>query len=708
MKFSGIRMNYVLQRLFMSFLFTMLILSTFTFIPNKTMASSTTCSTASCLTTALANAQAGDVITLADGVTLSGNFTASANGTSSAKITIQSSSSNKAILNGGGTGSGYTLHITGDYWVIKNVKVTNASKGIMLDNSNNTLIDGVEVYNIGEEGVHFRDGSSNNTIQNSYIHDTGVVTADYGEGVYVGSDYLKWTDNGGAYIKECDNNKIVNNTIGSGVAAESVDIKEGTTGTIISGNTFNGTGISGANAADSFIDAKGNDAVIHDNIGYRNNNSNINDAFQTNEKSTGWGFNNDFYNNTVYMDNTTGYVVNVKAGSAKACNNTRSPSGNMYTGAVTTYTSCSSDTQAPTAPTNLAATAATSSQINLSWTASTDNVGVASYDVYRGGSFLKNVAGTSTSDTGLAAGTTYSYDVKAKDAAGNVSAASNTASATTSSGGTTDAKFSIPGSSVTASTSDTNVPANAVDGSLSTRWSGEGDGAWIQFDLGSNKKVAYVNVAFYSGSTRTSTFDIQTSTDGTSFTTVQSGLTSALNDNLQTFDFADVDPARYVRLVGHGNTSNDWNSYTEVEVWGTDSSGGGSDAKITVPGSSVTASTSDTNVPANAVDGSLSTRWSGEGDGAWIQLDLGSNKTVAYVKVAFYNGSSRTSTFDIQTSTDGTNFTTVQSGLTSALNDNLQTFDFTDVSSARYVRLVGHGNSSNDWNSYTEVEVWGR
>ncbi|CAH1195196.1 hypothetical protein PAECIP111891_00620 [Paenibacillus allorhizoplanae] len=102
---------------------------------------------------------------------------------------------------------------------------------------------------------------------------------------------------------------------------------------------------------------------------------------------------------------------------------------------VSVTDSAVSDTQAPTVPTSLSATAASSSQINLSWTASTDNVGVTGYDIYRAGSFVGSSAATSYSDTGLNASTTYSYTVKAKDAANNTSAASSSASATTQAGG---------------------------------------------------------------------------------------------------------------------------------------------------------------------------------------------------------------------------------------------------------------------------------
>jgi chitodextrinase len=96
------------------------------------------------------------------------------------------------------------------------------------------------------------------------------------------------------------------------------------------------------------------------------------------------------------------------------------------------------DTTAPTVPGGLSATAVNSSQINLSWTASTDNVGVTGYNVFRGGNKIGTSASASYIDGGLAASTSYTYNVSAFDAAGNTSAQSASASATTqgaSSGG---------------------------------------------------------------------------------------------------------------------------------------------------------------------------------------------------------------------------------------------------------------------------------
>ncbi|NOQ27949.1 MAG: T9SS type A sorting domain-containing protein [Bacteroidales bacterium] len=90
------------------------------------------------------------------------------------------------------------------------------------------------------------------------------------------------------------------------------------------------------------------------------------------------------------------------------------------------------DTEAPTAPTNLASSNITETSFTLSWTASTDNIGVTAYDVYQNGSLLGSVTGTAGDITGLTASTTYAYYVKAKDAAGNISPASTTLNVTTS------------------------------------------------------------------------------------------------------------------------------------------------------------------------------------------------------------------------------------------------------------------------------------
>ncbi|NUS06575.1 MAG: hypothetical protein HOV97_28920 [Nonomuraea sp.] len=94
------------------------------------------------------------------------------------------------------------------------------------------------------------------------------------------------------------------------------------------------------------------------------------------------------------------------------------------------------DTTPPSAPTGLRVTGTTSGGVSLAWTAATDNVGVTGYLVQRDGVQVATATGTSYTDTGLAPSTGYTYTVKARDAAGNQSAASASVTATTQPGGT--------------------------------------------------------------------------------------------------------------------------------------------------------------------------------------------------------------------------------------------------------------------------------
>ncbi|WP_460400767.1 chondroitinase-B domain-containing protein [Actinophytocola sediminis] len=135
----------------------------------------------------------------------------------------------------------------------------------------------------------------------------------------------------------------------------------------------------------------------------------------------------------------------------------------------------------------------------------------------------------------------------------------------------------LPISGVTASGDDGNVPANTLDQDLTTRWSDEGDGVWIRYDLGAAQTVGSVSLAWHQGNTRASSFEVQLSGDGSSWTTVVARKNSSGGTlQLENHDFADAS-ARYVRVLGYGNPVNDWTSITEATVNGADGGGGGGD-----------------------------------------------------------------------------------------------------------------------------------
>lgn len=121
----------------------------------------------------------------------------------------------------------------------------------------------------------------------------------------------------------------------------------------------------------------------------------------------------------------TSYAFSIKARDA-AGNSSAPVTVNATTNPATP------DNQAPSMPTGLASSNITSNSVTLSWNASTDNVGVSAYDVLQGSTVVASPNSTSTTVTGLSANTPYSFSVRAKDAAGNISAASNPVSVTTS------------------------------------------------------------------------------------------------------------------------------------------------------------------------------------------------------------------------------------------------------------------------------------
>jgi hypothetical protein len=131
----------------------------------------------------------------------------------------------------------------------------------------------------------------------------------------------------------------------------------------------------------------------------------------------------------------------------------------------------------------------------------------------------------------------------------------------------------VSGAFVSASTFDNRcgcVAANVVDGDVSTRWSGAGDGASLTIDLGAEYKIRYIKIAWYKGDQRIETFDLVAADSATGPWTslLTSQVTSGTTAALERYDFAAVD-ARYVRIVGHGNSGGDgWNSVTEVKVFG--------------------------------------------------------------------------------------------------------------------------------------------
>lgn len=265
------------------------------------------------LTLALNQAQPGDSILLANG-TYSGNFKVNKSATANCRSRLYGSGN--AIIDAGTIGSGYALAMEdASYWTVESLEIRNAKKGVVLDRSNFNILSNLKVHQLGEEGVHFRTFSSSNTLKNSQIYSTGLLTPGFGEGIYIGSANSNWCTYTNCTEDRSDNNSVIDTTIYQ-TTAESIDVKEGTTGTLIQGTSMSGAGLSGQNFADSIMDIKGDQVKVTQNI-VTGSGSFFVDAFQTHEAVTGWGKNIEFRNNDI-QSSLTGYGIRIHSGATGA------------------------------------------------------------------------------------------------------------------------------------------------------------------------------------------------------------------------------------------------------------------------------------------------------------------------------------------------------------------------------------------------------
>ena len=297
----------------------------------------------------------------------------------------------------------------------------------------------------GGECIRMRNNAHGNEVAHSVIQWCGmygkgddVERYKYhnGEGVYIGTS-PKSTDQPMYANDSSSSNHIHDNTIHT-YGSECLNVKENAHHNTFARNDcrYNDEPLE---FLGSLIELRGHANVLDANVisGSRSY------ALKLKSDSGAYDKGGNSATNNTFREAAGAFIRNDQSAPQGAfCGNTFDGTAQVVTGtSVGTPTAAcpgGSDTTPPTAPAGLTATAASSSQVDLSWSASTDNVGVTSYTVSRGGTLVCSVAALSCGDTGLSPATTYSYSVRARDAAGNVSPASSTVSVTTPSGtGTT-------------------------------------------------------------------------------------------------------------------------------------------------------------------------------------------------------------------------------------------------------------------------------
>jgi hypothetical protein len=266
------------------------------------------------LAEALEAAEPGAVIKLEPGL-YAGRFVATTPGTEAEPIFVCGSP--EAVVDGGGVRKGYAFHLDQvSHWRLVGFTVRNSQKGVMADRTGNTIIQGLTVHDIGDEAIHLRNFSSDNTVQYNMIYATGLRREKFGEGVYLGTAESNWETFSGGQMDRSDRNVVRGNVIRA--TAEAIDVKEGTSDGRIIGNVFDGADLGGSKHNDSWVDVKGNGYLIERNTG-----SNTNaDGFQTHEIVDGWGTGNVFRANVIDLGDSGGVGVNdTVGGNTISCDN---------------------------------------------------------------------------------------------------------------------------------------------------------------------------------------------------------------------------------------------------------------------------------------------------------------------------------------------------------------------------------------------------
>ncbi len=241
--------------------------------------------------------------------------------------------------------------------------------------------------------------------------------------------------------------------------------------------------------------------------------------------------------------------------------------------------------------------------------------------------------------------------------------------------------------------------SNALDWSTATRWSSgtaQTDGQWFQVNMGSKKVIDQISFE-----TRTTDkfdyprgYQVQVSNDGSAWTTVKTGQGFGWK---QAITFT-PQYAQYVRVVQTGSAP-DWWSIAEFHIF--------SEAKLSTTGWTATASSTESGgATANAIDNNSTTRWSNgaaQANGQYYQVDMGRNQTFNRVLIdAGASVADYPRGYQVQVSTDGSNFTTVSSGT----NSHAAVLVEFPVQVARYIKVVQTGASTSWW-SIHELNVYG-
>ncbi|WP_427884850.1 discoidin domain-containing protein [Kribbella sp. GL6] len=264
----------------------------------------------------------------------------------------------------------------------------------------------------------------------------------------------------------------------------------------------------------------------------------------------------------------------------------------------------------------------------------------------------------------------------------------------------------------------TQTATTATDGDANTYWESANNAfpQWLQVDLGAARSIGKVTLKLPPSSawgTRTQTLSVQTSADGSTFTTAVASAAYTFTSPANVVNIAvPTTTARYVRINVTANTGWPAGQASEFEVYSPDGQGGGSTSTNLAAGKSTSESSHNDVYPSsNVTDGNQSSYWESANNAfpQWVQVDLGTATTAGRIVLQLPAGwGARTETLSVLGSTDGTTFTTLAgpAGYSFAPgNNNTVTITFTPTSK-RYYRLNLTANDTWPAGQLSEFQVW--
>ena len=255
---------------------------------------------------------------------------------------------------------------------------------------------------------------------------------------------------------------------------------------------------------------------------------------------------------------------------------------------------------------------------------------------------------------------------------------------------------------------------NVTDGDLSTLWSAQGIGRYIQFELEDETILEDIEIIFNPNSKRTPKFEVQISSDGINYETVYEGAgnpeTTGTEWEVFKFDPAKLIKTKYIRYVSNGSDKSLWAGVkeirfkegTEMIVWSMDENH--------IPVTKVYPDDGEIDadsLPNNLIDSNSRTIWAASGEGRYITLELENKSSVSGLDIVFNKSNNRTAYFAIEVSDDRTNFTRIYEGKSDPDAEALQweSFEFTKAVSAKYIRYIGLGSDKSKGNGVNEIRV---